>query len=107
MPVAASISLHTTTSGKTSALSVIVLQRLPPLALPQPKSQGAPAARRRPPHHPLVTAWRGLLDEAKRAEGGYLMPRKKSVLDAFVTKTLIRGAADALNAILIELEIRG
>jgi hypothetical protein len=38
---------------------------------------------------------------------GYIAPRKKNVLDAFVTKPMISGAADALNAILIELEVRG
>src|SRR6476659_4185113 len=43
---------------------VAVLERLPPLELPppQPKSKGQAAPR--PAHHPLVTAWRGLLEEA-------------------------------------------
>lgn len=36
-----------------------------------------------------------------------MVPRKKNVLDAFVTKAMIRGAAEALDAILIELEMRG
>jgi hypothetical protein len=86
---------------------VAVLERLPPLALPQPVSKGVGKPGQRPAHHPLVTAWRGLLEEAKLTESGYLMPRKKNVLDAFVTKTMIRGAAEALDAILIELEMRG
>lgn len=86
---------------------VAVLERLPPLAVPQPKSKGAGPTRQRPAHHPLVTAWRGFLDEAKLTEGGYLAPRKKNVLDVFVTKPMVRGAADAMDAILIELEMRG
>jgi hypothetical protein len=86
---------------------VAVLERLPPLAVPQPTSKGAAKPRQRPAHHPLVTAWRGVLEEAKLTEGAYLMPRKKNVLDAFVTKPMIRGAADALDSILIELEMRG
>src|SRR6185436_8305003 len=36
-----------------------------------------------------------------------MLPRKKNVLDAFVTKPMIRGAAEALDTILIELEMRG
>jgi hypothetical protein len=36
-----------------------------------------------------------------------MMPRKKNVLDAFVTKAMIRVAAEALDAILIELKMRG
>jgi hypothetical protein len=85
-----------------------VLERLPPLQLPppQPKSKGR-AEPQRPAHHPLVTAWRGFLEEAAPTETGYMMPRKKNVLDAFVTKAMIRGAAEALDAILIELEMRG
>lgn len=87
---------------------VAVLERLPPLALPtQAKSKGGASARQRHAHHPLVTAWRGVLEDAKPTDGGYLMPRKKNVLDAFITKTMIPGAADALDAILIELEMRG
>jgi hypothetical protein len=54
-----------------------------------------------------VTAWRGVLEEAAATEGGYMAPRKKNVLDAFITKPMIRGAAEALDAILIELEMRG
>ena len=86
-----------------------ILERLPPLELPpqQPKSTGKAMPRQRPAHHPLVTAWRGFLEEAAQTEAGYMMPRKKNVLDAFVTKAMIRGAAEALDAILIELEIRG
>ena len=88
---------------------VAVLERLPPLELlpPQSKSKGRTAAPQRPAHHPLVTAWRGLLEEAVPTEIGYIMPRKKNVLDAFVTRPMIRGAAEALDAILIELEMRG
>jgi hypothetical protein len=37
--------------------------------------------------------WRGFLEEAAATEGGYVAPRKKNVLDAFVTKPMIRGAA--------------
>ena len=88
---------------------VAVLERLPPIELPpaQPKSKGRAATPQRPAHHPLVTAWRGFLEEAAPTETGYMMPRKKNVLDAFVTKAMIRGAAEALDAILIELEMRG
>src|SRR5688572_1215582 len=88
---------------------VAIVERLPPLELPsrQPKSKRRAGPSPRPVHHPLVTAWRGFLEEAVPTETGYLMPRKKNVLDAFVTKAMIRGAADALDAILIELEMRG
>lgn len=88
---------------------VAVLERLPPIELPpaQPKSKGRAATPQRPAHHPLVTAWRGVLEEAAPTETGYMMPRKKNVLDAFVTKAMIRGAAEALDAILIEFEMRG
>jgi hypothetical protein len=88
---------------------VAVMERLPPLELPPPerKSKGKAAPTRRPAHHPLVTAWRGFLEEAAATEGGYIAPRKKNVLDAFVTKPMIRSAAEALDAILIELEMRG
>lgn len=88
---------------------VAVMERLPPLELPPPetKSKGKAAPTTRPAHHPLVTAWRGFLEEAAATEGGYMAPRKKNVLDAFVTKPMIRGAAEALDAILIELEMRG
>lgn len=89
---------------------VAILERLPPLELPPPepsKAKTKAAPRQRPAHHPLVTAWRGFLEEASPTEAGYMMPRKKNVLDAFVTKAMIRGAAEALDAILIELEMRG
>jgi len=48
-----------------------------------------------------------LIEEAVPTEAGYMAPRKKNVLDAFVTKATIRGAGEALDAILIELEMRG
>jgi hypothetical protein len=85
---------------------VAVMERTPPLAPPPtPKSKPArPAVR--PSTHPLVTAWRGFLEEATPTEAGYMMPRKKNVLDAFVTKAAMRAAAEALNAIFIELEMR-
>ena len=88
---------------------VAVMERLPPLELPpEPaKSKGKTGPPKRPAHHPLVTAWRGVLEEAAPTEGGYIAPRKKNVLDAFVTKAMIRSAAEALDAILIELEMRG
>jgi hypothetical protein len=87
---------------------VAVLEGLPPLEMPpQPKSKGKAVSPQRPVHHPLVTAWRGFLEEAAPTATGYLVPRKKNVLDAFVTKAMIRGAAEALDAILIELEMRG
>lgn len=84
---------------------VAVMERLPPLELPT-KSKGKVAPSKRPVHHPLVTAWRGFLEQAVPTEAGYMVPRKKNVLDAFVTKAMIRGAAEAMNAILIELEMR-
>src|SRR5580765_2015355 len=73
---------------------VAVMERLPPLELPPPetKTKGKAALPKRPSHHPLVTAWRGFLEEAVAIEGGYVAPRKKNVLDAFVTKPMIRGA---------------
>ena len=88
---------------------VALLERLPPLELPalQPKSKGRTAPPQRPAHHPLVTAWRSILEEAATTEAGYVMPRKKNVLDAFVTNAMVRHAAEALDAILIELEMRG
>lgn len=88
---------------------IAVMERLPPLELPPsvPRSKGRKAVRERPAHHPLVTAWRGFLEEAEQTEAGYLRPRKKNVLDAFVTKAMVRGAAEALDAIFIELEMRG
>jgi hypothetical protein len=85
---------------------VAVMERLPPLALPT-KSKGKVAPSKRPVHHPLVRAWRGFLEQAVPTEAGYMVPSKKNVLDAFVTKAMIRGAAEAMNAILIELEVRG
>ena len=86
---------------------VAVMERTPPLAPPPtPKSKPArPVVR--PSTHPLVTAWRGFLEEATPTEAGYLVPRKKNVLDAFVTKAAMRAAAETLNAIFIELEMRG
>jgi hypothetical protein len=87
---------------------VAIMERLPPLELPEPaKSKSKAGPPKRPAHHPLVTAWRGFLEEAAPTEAGYMAPRKKNVLDAFVTKAMIRGAAEALDAILIELEMRG
>jgi hypothetical protein len=88
---------------------VAVMERLPPLELRPAASKSKTKAARppRPSHHPLVTAWRGYLEEATPTDSGYMAPRKKNVLDAFVTKAMICGAADALNAILIELEMRG
>jgi hypothetical protein len=88
---------------------VAVMERLPPLEVPAPetKSKGKAGPPKRPAHHPLVTAWRGFLEEAAATEGGYMAPRKKNVLDAFITNPMIRGAAEALDAILIELEMRG
>jgi hypothetical protein len=88
---------------------VAILERLPPLAVPPPrgKSKGRDAVRQRPTHHPLVTAWRAFLEQAVPTDAGYMIPRKKNVLDAFVTKAMIRGAGDALDALFIELEMRG
>jgi hypothetical protein len=88
---------------------VAVMERLPPLELPRAsaKSTGKAASPKRPVHHPLVTAWRGFLEQAAPTETGYMVPRKKNVLDGFVTKPMIRVAAAALDAILIELEMRG
>jgi hypothetical protein len=84
---------------------VAVIERLPPLETT--KSRGKAAPPKRPAHHPLVTAWRGVVDEATSTEAGYVAPRKKNVLDAFVTKGMTRRAAEALDAILVELEMRG
>src|SRR5688572_15049734 len=88
---------------------VAVMERLPTLEVPREpaKSMGKAGPPKRPAHHPLVTAWRGLVEEAAPTEAGYMAPRKKNVLDAFVTKSMIRGAGEALDAILIELEMRG
>ncbi len=88
---------------------VAVLERLPPLELPAqpPRSKGAAGPAKRPAHHPLVTAWRGFLEDAVPAANGYMVPRKKTVLDAFVTKAMIRNAGDALDVLLVELEMRG
>jgi hypothetical protein len=88
---------------------VAVMERLPSLQLPpEPaKAKGKHGAPKRPAHHPLVTAWRGLLEEAAMTEAGYMAPRKKNVLDAFVTKAMIRAAGEALDALLVELEMRG
>jgi hypothetical protein len=85
---------------------VAVMERLTPLELPT-TSNGSLALSKRPVHHPLVTAWRGFLERAVLTEAGYLVPRKRNVLDAFVTEAMIRGAAEAMDAILIELEVRG
>ena len=83
-----------------------VAERLPPLESPAPSKSKAGRAPR-PTSHPLVAAWRSYLDEASPTESDYLAPRKKNLLDAFVTKAMIRAAADALNALFIELELRG
>ena len=87
---------------------VAVLERLPTLE-PQPSvtSKTKIGQRRRLSQHPLVTAWRSHLEDASPTESGYLLPRKKNVLDAFVTTTMVRAAADALNSVLLELESRG
>src|SRR5690242_2515407 len=63
-----------------------VLERLPPIAPPlaSTSSRSKVARPQRPAHHPLVTAWRGIFEEAAQTETGYVMPRKKNVLDAFV-----------------------
>jgi hypothetical protein len=87
---------------------VAVLERLPPLdPSPVPTSNSKAVRAQRPAHHGLVTAWRGFLEEAAQTEAGYLMPRKKNVLDAFVTRAMVRGAGEALDALLVELEMRG
>ncbi len=57
--------------------------------------------------HDLVTAWRAHMEEASPTENGYMRPRKRNVLDAFVTKGMVRHAATGLNALFIELENRG
>lgn len=57
--------------------------------------------------HLLVAAWRAHIDEAVPGENGYLRPRKRNVLDAFVTKGTVQSAAGALNALFVELENRG
>lgn len=88
---------------------VAAMERLPRLELPpaQPKGKRKAAPPKRPAHHPLVTAWRGFLEEAASTDDGYMVPRKKNVLDAFVTKAMTRGAVQALDALFIELEMRG
>jgi hypothetical protein len=55
------------------------MERLPPLEVPLPaaKSKGRAVAPKRPAHHPLVTAWRGFLEEAAATEGGYMAPQEE------------------------------
>ncbi len=86
-----------------------VMERLPPVQLPprRPTSNAKTNQAQRPAHHPLVTAWRAVLEEITPTETCYMVPRKKNVLDAFVTKSMIRGAAEALDAMFVELEMRG
>jgi hypothetical protein len=88
---------------------VALMERLAPLVLPREpaKSTGQAGTQKRPVHHPLVTAWRGSLEDAAATDAGYVASRKKNLLDTFVTKAMIRGAADALDALFIELEMRG
>ena len=54
------------------------MERLPPLELPPPetKSKGKAAPPKCPDHHPLVTAWRGFVEDAVATAGvglGYLI----------------------------------
>jgi hypothetical protein len=84
-----------------------VPERLPALELPVPASKSAKNTAPRPTRHPLVTAWREFLEEASPNKLNYMVPRKKNVLDAFVTKPIIPSTADTLNALFIELEVRG
>jgi hypothetical protein len=84
---------------------VAISERLPPVDLPAPSTSAR--QRTRPTHHPLVKAWRTFLEGASPIDNGYMVPRKRNVLDAFVTKGMIRSAAEALNTLLIELEMRG
>lgn len=87
---------------------VAVLERLPPLVLPRSSRAGADGGRpQRLSRHPLVTAWRSHLEGGKATEAGYLVPRKRNVLDAFVTKAAVGSAAEVLNSIFLELEMRG
>lgn len=84
-----------------------VLARQPAVESPPAASPLKAGRASQPSHHPLVTAWRGYLEEASPNESGYMVPRKRNLLDAFVTKGTIRGAAEALDALFIELEMRG
>lgn len=88
---------------------VAVIERLPPLEVPPKpvRSKGKAPPPKGPAHHPIVTAWRGFLEEAVETTDGYMVPRKKNVLDAFVTKAMTRGAGQALDALFVELEMRG
>lgn len=86
---------------------VAVPERLPPLELPPSSPRPGKLAAPRPTKHPLVTAWRGFLEEGAPNKAGYVVPRKRNVLDAFVTESKVRSTADALNALFIELEMRG
>ena len=72
-----------------------------------PPSKARSRSKPRTSEHPLVSAWRAHLEQASPDEVGYLWPQKKNLLDAFVTKGMIRSSANALNAVLNELENRG
>ena len=77
-----------------------------------PMSSGSPRPRRvgvpRPDKHPLLIGARGLFDEVRGGrEVLYVVPRKKNLVDVFVTPATLERALKAASELFLHLEERG
>lgn len=63
--------------------------------------------RNRPSHHPLLIGIQEHYDEAKVSDSGYLRPKKKKLVDVFVTKDTLDRTLDTANELFLALEDRG
>lgn len=60
-----------------------------------------------PSRHPLVLGAREFFEAGRLSEVGYLRPRKRNVVDVFVSKETLTYALDTANELFLALERRG
>jgi hypothetical protein len=65
------------------------------------------ASHERPARHPLVSAVREFFEAGRLSEVGCLRPRKRNLVDLFVSKGTLVNALDLANALFQRFEDRG
>lgn len=78
------------------------------LRVPEPKKQQRRRkVAERPAHHPLTVGMENVFVVGWVAESGHLRPRKRALVDLFVTKKELGRALGIANALFLSLEDRG